>query len=321
MKQRYATFLGTGSFLPERILSNQDLEQRLDTSDAWIVSRTGIKERRLAGPKDNTITMGAQAAQRALEAAGCAPCEVDLIIVATATPEHLFPATACSIQALIGASNAAAFDVQAACSGFVYALSIADQFIKTGAHQKVLIIGTEVLSRVTNFEDRSTCILFGDGAGAVLLGVSDEPGVIATDLFSSGQEAQLLYANQWHNLADDETHPVIRMEGNKVFKLAVERLEALVVNSLAKVGMHSDQIDWLVPHQANIRIIEATARRLALPMSRVLCTLQAHGNTSAASIPLALDAGIRDGRIVRGQHLLLEAFGGGLTWGAAILRY
>ncbi|MES2213159.1 MAG: beta-ketoacyl-ACP synthase III [Pseudomonadota bacterium] len=315
----YARILGTGSYLPETVLTNQELEQKIDTTDEWIVQRTGIRSRHIASKTDTTASMGIMAAQRALEAAGCDAASIDLILVATATPDQIFPAVACRIQAALGAHKAAAFDLQAACSGFVYALSVADQFIKTGHYQRILVIGSETLSRITNWHDRGTCILFGDGAGAVVLGASAEPGIIDTQLFADGREGDTLYADNWHNCALEQ--PYIYMAGNRVFKLAVSALDDLVVGMCKKHHLTDANIDWIVPHQANIRILQATADRLGVSMDKVVCTLAEQGNTSAASIPLALDAAVRDGRIQRGHRLLLESFGGGLTWAAALIIY
>ena len=315
----FAKILGSGSYLPDTIVTNHQLEEKIDTTHDWIVQRTGIESRHIAGPNDTTASMGLIAAQRALAAAGCLAEEVGLILVATATPDQIFPAVACRIQAALGAPQAAAFDLQAACAGFVYALSVADQFIRTGHYQKVLVIGTETLSRITDWSDRGTCILFGDGAGAVLLGASDAPGIVDTQLFADGREGDTLYADSWHNCPGDQ--PYIHMAGNRVFKLAVAALDDLVVGMCKKHQLTDASLDWIVPHQANIRIIQATAERLGVSMDKVVCTVARHGNTSAASIPLALDVAIRDGRIQRGHRLLLESFGGGLTWAAALIIY
>lgn len=322
MTSRYSRLLGTGGYLPDNVLTNKQLADRVETSDEWIVERTGIRERRIAADHETASTMGASASLQALEAAGLVADDIDLIIVGTSTSERVFPSTACLVQEQIGNRNAAAFDVQAACSGFVFALSVADKFIRTGAARNALVIGSECCSRFIDWTDRSTCILFGDGAGAVVLGASDEPGILSTHLHSDGFFKDMLsIPNPGMDPQRKEESPFIKMQGNEVFKVAVNTLEDLVEETLRANGLERSEIDWLVPHQANIRIISATARKLKMPMERVVMTIESHGNTSAASIPLALNVAIRDGRIIRGQTVLMEAFGGGFAWGSALLRY
>ena len=316
---------GTGSYLPERVMTNAELEQLVDTSDAWIRERTGIEERRIAAPGQTTGDLAVEAGLRAIEAAEVDPKSVDMVIIGTSTPDSVFPSTACLIQQRLGvAPDAIAMDVAAACSGFVYALGVADRFIRTGGSKRALVIGSETFSRILNWEDRTTCVLFGDGAGAVLLEASDEEGIIGTHLHSDGVNADLLHvpwgvSQGYDRLLDNAG--MIRMRGNEVFKVAVRTLGRLVDETLDANGLARSDIDWVVPHQANIRIISATAKKLEIPMERVVLTVQKHGNTSAASIPLALDAAVRDGRIQRGELLLLEAFGAGFTWGSALVRY
>lgn len=316
---------GTGSYLPERVMTNAELEQLVDTSDAWIRERTGIEERRIAAPGQTTGDLAVEAGLRAIEAAEVDPKSVDMVIIGTSTPDSVFPSTACLIQQRLGvAPDAIAMDVAAACSGFVYALGVADRFIRTGGSKRALVIGSETFSRILNWEDRTTCVLFGDGAGAVLLEASDEEGIIGTHLHSDGVNADLLHvpwgvSQGYDRLLDNAG--MIRMRGNEVFKVAVRTLGRLIDETLDANGLARSDIDWVVPHQANIRIISATAKKLEIPMERVVLTVQKHGNTSAASIPLALDAAVRDGRIQRGELLLLEAFGAGFTWGSALVRY
>ncbi len=323
---QFASIAGTGSYLPEQVWTNHDLAQKVDTSDEWIRTRTGILERHIAAANETTCDLAEQAARRALQAAGCPATGIDLILVATTTPDKIFPSTACLLQQRLGCYGCAAFDLQAACSGFIYALSVADKFIRSGSHQRVLVVGAETFSRVIDWQDRATCVLFGDGAGAVLLEVSSQPGVRGVHLHADGRYAELLQVpggiSQGIHLPD-YAGPVgtTQMKGNEVFKLAVNTLQAMVGDILAANGLQQADIDWLVPHQANIRIIQAIAKRLQLPMEQVVTTIAQHGNTSAASIPLALDTAVRDGRIQRGQTLLLEAFGGGFTWGSALLTY
>lgn len=316
----YTKILGTGSYLPVQIRTNADLEKMVDTSDEWITTRTGIKERRIATEEDNVSTMGANAAQKALEMAGIAANEIDLIIVATTSSTHAFPSAACQIQQILGIKNCAAFDVAAACAGFTYALSISDQFIKTGMAKKALVIGSDVLSRVLDPNDRSTLILFGDAAGAIVVGGSPEPGILSTHLHADGNYGDLLtLRHQEHSKCSEPTY--VTMAGNEVFKIAVSELANVVGETLEKNALDKSKLDWLVPHQANLRIIQATAKKLAMPMDKVVITLDKHGNTSAASVPTAFDEAVRDGRIQRGQMVLLEAFGGGFTWGSALLRF
>ena len=325
---KYTRIVGTGSCLPPRRVSNQDMTALLaargiDTSDEWIVSRSGISARHFADDGVLSSDLGATAARQALDMAGLKPDDIDLIIVATSTPDFLggFPSTACVVQRKLGITNdCAALDVQAVCSGFVYAMSVADNFIRCGMHKRVLVIGSEVFSRILDFNDRTTCVLFGDGAGAVVLAASDEPGVLATRLHADGRHADILCvpgAVQGGAIAGSA---YLYMDGQAVFKLAVSVLEKVANEVLQIAGMEASQIDWLIPHQANIRIMQGTAKKLGLPMEKMVVTVDQHGNTSAASIPLALDVAMRDGRIKAGQHIMLEAVGGGFTWGAVLAR-
>ncbi len=317
----YARIAGTGSYLPARVLTNADLERMIDTSDAWIVERTGIRERHQAEEGELTSDLATRAAERALDAAGLDAAEVDLIVVATTTPDRVFPSTACIVQAKLGIGNGCpAFDVQAVCSGFVYALSVANNFIRAGQARRALVIGAETLSRITDWTDRGNCILWGDGAGAVVLEASETPGIIATHLHADGRYQDLLFVDGGVSLKKDG-ECYMRMSGNAVFKMAVNTLDAIVDDTLAANGLAKSDIDWLVPHQANIRIIQATARKLGMGMDHVVVTVDRHGNTSAASIPLAFDTAVRDGRIQRGETILMEAFGGGFTWGSVLLKY
>ncbi len=317
----FSRILGTGSYLPDRILTNADLEKLVETSDQWIVERTGIRERHIAAEGELTSDLATRAAQAALEAAGLAVDDIDLLLVATTTPDLVFPSTACIVQSKLGMTNGMpAFDLQAVCSGFVYALSVADQYIRTGAVRHVLVIGAETLSRITDWNDRSNCILWGDGAGAVVLGASGEPGIIATHIHADGRHKELLRTTTGASSGMNEP-ALMRMEGNPVFKMAVNTLDRIVDETLQANGLQKSDIDWLVPHQANIRIITATARKLGMSMDRVVTTVASHGNTSAASVPLAFDVAVRDGRIQRGQTVLMEAFGGGFTWGSALLKF
>ena len=317
----YSRILGTGSYLPERILTNADLEKLVDTNDQWIVERTGIRERHIAAEGEFTSDLATAAARAALDAAGLAIDEIDLLLVATTTPDLVFPSTACIVQSKLGMTNGRpAFDLQAVCSGFVYAMSVADQFIKTGAAKHVLVIGAETLSRITDWNDRGNCILWGDGAGAVVLGASAEPGIIATHIHADGRHKELLRTTTGASTGLHEP-ALMRMEGNAVFKMAVNTLDRIVDETLEANGLQKSDIDWLVPHQANIRIISATAKKLGMSMDHVVTTVAGHGNTSAASVPLAFDVAVRDGRIQRGQTVLMEAFGGGFTWGSALLKY
>lgn len=315
----YSRIAGTGSYLPEKILTNADLERMVDTTDEWIVARTGIRQRHIIAEGELTSDMALQAARRALQAAGIEAQQIDLIIVATTTPDRIFPSTACSVQDKLGISSCPAFDIQAVCSGFVYAVATADKFIKTGAAKCALVIGADCMSRLTDWTDRSNCILWGDGAGAVILTPSEEPGILSTHLHADGSYANLLHVPA--GLAQPDAISTIEMQGNSVFKIAVNTLDAIVDETLAANGLEKSDIDWLVPHQANIRILQSTAKKLGMSMDRVIVTVDRHGNTSAASIPLALDAGVRDGRIQRGEMLLMEAFGGGFTWGSVLAKY
>ena len=317
----YARISGTGSYLPERVLTNFDLEQMVDTSDEWIYSRTGIRERHIVGDRELTSDLATQAARQALSAASLEPEQIDLILVATTTPDRIFPSTACTVQQKLAIGNGgAAFDVQAVCSGFIYALATANNFIRAGQAQRALVIGAETMSRVTDWSDRTNCILWGDGAGAVVLEQSAAPGVISTHLHSDGSYSELLRI-QGGVSAGFDSACTIEMEGNAVFKIAVNTLDSIVDETLAANGMQKSDVDWLVPHQANIRIIQATAKKLGMSMDRVVATIEKHGNTSAASIPLALDYAVREGKIKNGETILMEAFGGGFTWGSALLRW
>jgi len=320
-----ARLIGTGSGLPQRVVTNAalvaDLAARdIETSDEWIVTRTGIHQRHLAEAGEGTTDLAERAARAALAAAGVAADSIDLIIVATSTPDQVFPSTACSVQARLGAPGAAAFDVQAACSGFVYALSLADALIRGGAHRRALVIGAEVYSRLLDWNDRGTCVLFGDGAGAVVLEAGTAPGIMACRMHADGARGDILSVAGRLNQGAADGDPFLRMDGKAVFKLAVDVLESSAREVLALADMDPSRIDWLIPHQANVRILAATAKRLGLPAERVVVTVDRHGNTSAASIPLALDAALVDGRVRAGQHLLLQGVGGGFTWGSVLLR-
>jgi 3-oxoacyl-[acyl-carrier-protein] synthase-3 len=315
----YSQIAGTGSFLPEKVLTNQDLERMMDTTDAWIRERTGIVKRHIVAANQGTVDLAEPAARAAIAAAGLEPGEIDLIVFATSTPDFTFPNGGVLLQQRLGCGGGAAFSIEAACSGFVYALSVADKFVKAGEARHALVVGAETMSRITDWTDRGTAVLFADGAGAVVLRAGEAPGILSTHLHADGSYKDLLYCGGGPaRRADPDT---IRMAGSEVFKVAVINLGKAVEEALAANGLDHSAVDWLVPHQANIRIIQATARRLDLPMEKVIVTVQDHGNTSAASIPLALDVGVRDGRIKRGDLLLLEAFGGGFTWGSALIRY
>ena len=316
-----AILAGTGSALPRTRVSNAQLAERVDTSDEWIVERTGIRFRHIAEPDETTATLGAAAAQEALKAAGLEPADIGLIIVATATPDNTFPASATKVQAILGAPDCIAFDVAAVCSGFLYAVSVADSMLRTGAAKHALVIGSETFSRILDWEDRTTCVLFGDGAGAVVLSakdVDDDRGILATRLHAEGKYCDMLYVDGGPSTTGTVGH--VRMQGREVFRHAVTNLASVLGEVMADVGLSADQIDWVVPHQANKRIIDATAKKLGLPPERVVLTVDQHANTSAASVPLALDLAVRDGRINRGDLVVLEAMGGGFTWGAAVLR-
>jgi 3-oxoacyl-[acyl-carrier-protein] synthase-3 len=320
----HARIAGTGSYLPERIMKNSEFEQRLDTTDSWIQERTGISERRIAAPDQGTCDLAEHAARAALDAAGWQASDLDLIIVGTTTPDRIYPSVACRLQARLGVGGFAAFDVQAVCTGFIYALGIAENFIRAGSAKRALVIGADTHSRLLDWNDRGTCILFGDGAGAVTLETCEEPGIFSTHLHADGKYESLLYVEGGTPRGDgqiSEGNAYTHMRGNEVFKVAVRTLMGIAEQTLAANGMDKSQVDWLIPHQANIRIIEATARKLGLDRDRVVITVDRHGNTSAASVPLALDTAVRDGRVKRGDVLLLEAFGGGFTWGSALVRY
>lgn len=322
----YSRIAGTGSFLPERVLTNHDLEKTMDTSDRWIRERTGIRERRIAADGETTVSLGEQACLRAIEAARVDPADIGLFIMGTTTPDLVFPSSACLMQKNLGLPDCAALDVNAACSGFMYALSIADKYIRCGDVDKALVCGSETLSRITNWNKRDTAVLFGDGAGAVVLEASNEPGVLSTHIHANGNHADLLttrvgVSRGFERLVDNDGRAEIVMKGNDVFKVAVRTLGRIVDETLEANQLQKSDLDWLIPHQANLRIIAATARKLDMSIDQVIITVDRHGNTSSASVPLALDEAVRDGRIRRGDMLLLEAFGGGFTWGSALVRY
>lgn len=318
--ETFSRILGTGSYLPEKILTNEELATIVETNDEWISKRVGVRQRHIIGESNDTTTsMAVEAGRRAIEAAGLTPDDIELIVVGTATPDYYFPSTACSVQKQLGIRNECpAFDVNAACSGFIYGLSIGDRYIKTGM-KNVLVIGSESLTQLVDWQDRSTCVLFGDGAGAVVLGASEESGVLKTILHAEGAQDMAIHAQ--NPIWDPGKVVHLNMKGNEVFKSAVTKLGDIVEETLGAAGMTKADVDWLIPHQANLRIIQAMAKRLDLPMEQVILTIEGHGNTSAASVPLALDHGIRTGKIERGQTLLLEAFGAGLSWGAALITY
>lgn len=320
---RYSKVIGTGGYLPEAVCTNEDISQRVDTSDSWIVERTGIKSRRIAAADESSASMAEIAARQAIAAAQIAADEIDLIIVATGSPDRVYPSTACLLQQRLGIKNCVAFDIQAACSGSIFGLSIADQYIKSGAAKKVLVVGSEVCSRLVDWTDRETCILFGDGAGAILLEVASEAGILSTHIHSDGEFEDLLYCPnpQAATEANKDEAGYIKMRGNEVFKIAVNTLGRIVDETLEANNMDKTDVDWLVPHQANIRIIAATAKKLKMSMDQVVVTLETQGNTSSASVLLAFNEAVRDGRIQRGQVVLLEAFGAGFTWGSALIRY
>ena len=324
--RRYARIIGTGSYLPPRRLTNNDLaaelaQRGLETSDEWIVERTGIRARHFAEPDVTSSDLALEASRKAIEAAGIEASDIDLIIVATSTPDMVFPSTAAILQHKLGISNGCpAFDVQAVCSGFVYALTVADSMIQTGAAKRVLVVGSEVFSRILDFNDRTTCVLFGDGAGAVVLEASDEPGILSTELHADGSHVGILCVPGNVSGGNVLGDPLLKMDGQAVFKLAVSVLDKAARSALEKAGLTDANIDWLIPHQANIRIMQSTARKLKLSMDKVVVTVDQHGNTSAASIPLALDHGVRSGQVKKGQTVLLEGVGGGFTWGAVLLK-
>ncbi len=320
----YSRIIGTGGYLPEKVMTNADLEKMVDTSDEWIRERTGIEERRIAAEGQTTCDLAEQASLQALEMADVTPQELDLILVATTTPDKIFPSTATLLQARLGNHGAPAFDLQAVCTGFVYALSVADQYIKTGMVKRALVVGAETLSRITNWEDRNTCVLFGDGAGAVVLEASEETGILSTHIHADGQYEELLHVPSGPSKVpqtDEIAERTMSMKGNEVFKIAVNTLSQIASETLNANQMEKTDLDWLVPHQANSRIIKATARKLRLGDDQTVMTVSKHANTSSASIPLALNEAVRDGRIQKNQVVLLEAFGGGFTWGSALLRF
>jgi len=321
----YSRIAGTGSYLPDRVLTNADLEQMVDTTDEWILSRTGIRERRIAAEDQVTSDLAFEAAQRAMEAAGVGPEDIDFLAVGTTTPDLIFPSTAVLLQKRLGLPHVGAMDVNAACTGFIYALSIADKWVRVGDARRALVIGAECLSRMIDWEERSTCVLFGDGAGAVVLEAAEAPGILSTHLHANGDHVELLRTRAGVSTGFDLDQPnggvAIEMKGNEVFKVAVRTLGRIVDETLEANDLKKSDLDWLVPHQANHRIISATASKLDMPMDRVVVTVDRHGNTSAASVPLALDEAVRDGRIQRGDRVLMEAFGGGFTWGSALVQY
>lgn len=320
----YSRIAGTGGYIPEKVLTNDELARMVDTSDSWIQERTGIRKRHIAGENESCCDLAERASRQAILAAGLQPEEIDLIVLATSTPDRVFPSTACLLQDRLGIHGCGAFDVAAACTGFVYALGVADKFVRTGSAKRALVVGAELFSRIIDWTDRATCVLFGDGAGAVVLEASEEPGILSTHLHADGVYEGLLgvpwgVGQGYESLSDENRWT--EMKGNEVFKVAVRTLGRIVDETLAANDMEKGEVDWVIPHQANRRIIEATAKKLQMPMSRVVMTVAEHGNTSAASVPLALDVAVRDGRIQRGEVLLMEAFGGGFTWGSALAVY
>jgi 3-oxoacyl-[acyl-carrier-protein] synthase-3 len=321
----YSRIVGTGHFAPEKVVTNADMEQMVDTTDEWIRSRSGIEQRHIAYEDQTTTDLAEQACIAAMEAAQVGPEDIDFIVVGTTTPDLVFPNVGCILQERLGIHGCAAFSLEAACSGFIYALSIADKFVSSGQAKCALVVGAETLSRITDWTDRSTCVLFGDGAGAVVLKPSEEAGIISTHLRADGRYKDLLTAKSGVSIQPpgDALRDGfnVRMSGNEIFKVAVKSLESIVDETLALNDLDRSELDWLIPHQANIRIIQATAKRLKMPMEKVVLTVQKYGNTSAASVPMALDVAVRDGRVQKGQLLLLEAFGGGLTWGSALVRF
>ncbi len=317
----HTRIIGTGSYLPEKILTNSDLAGLVDTSDEWIQQRTGIRQRHIAADNETTSDLALKASQRALEMAGITPDKLDLIIVATTTPDMVFPSTACLLQAKLGVKGMPAFDLQAVCSGFVYALATADQFMRSGQYEHILVVGAEIYSRILDWQDRGTCVLFGDGAGAVVLKRSTEPGILAARLHADGSHAGILSVPGSVCGGKVSGRPLLQMDGTAVFKFAVKVLEEVALETLTTAGLQTSDIDWLIPHQANIRIIHATAKKLGLSMEKVITTVDRHANTSAASVPLALDEAVRDGRIKPGQHVMLEGVGGGFTWGAVLIKW
>lgn len=320
----FARITGTGGYLPENVVTNLDLEKIVDTTDQWIRERTGIEQRHIAVEGETTVDLAEEASRRAIEAAGINAQDIDLIILATSTPDKIFPSSACILQARLDIHGCPAFDIQAVCTGFVYALTVAEKFIKSGTSKKALVVGAEIFSRILNWEDRATCVLFGDGAGAVILEASEETGILSTHIHADGKYENLLRVPYGIGDGYDQVKAgkaYVEMKGNEVFKMAVNTLGRIVDETLAANNMVKSDIDWLVPHQANTRIISATAKKLKMPMDRVVVTVRTHGNTSAASVPLALDVAVRDGRIKKNELLLLEAFGGGFTWGSVLVRF
>jgi len=317
----YSKIIATGSYLPEKILTNKDLEKTVDTSHEWIVERSGINQRHIAAQDELASDLATRAAQRAIETAGLSPSEIDLLIVATTTPDMVFPSTACIVQSKLGISGSPAFDVQAVCCGFVYALNIADLFIKSGQASNALVIGAEVYSRILDWNDRTTCVLFGDGAGAVVLSSSEEPGILKTKLHADGSFRDKLCVPGWVNAGEISGSPMVTMDGGAVFKFAVKVFEQTARELLDEANLSIDDVDWFIPHQANIRIMESTAKKLKLPREKLIATVDHHGNTSAASIPLALDEAVQTGKVTRGDLLLFEGVGGGFTWGGALVKY
>jgi len=321
---KYSRIVGTGGYLPAKVVTNAELEQTVNTSDAWIRERTGVEQRHIAAPDETTCDLAEAAARLAIAAADLKPMHIDLIVLATTTPDHVFPSVATQLQDRLGNYGCPAFDVQAVCTGFVYALAIADKFIRTASARRALVVGAETFSRILDWTDRTTCILFGDGAGAVVVEAADEPGIIASHLHADGRYKELLWVPAGVSRGYDrmrENTAYVEMRGNEVFKMAVRTLGRIVNETLKANHLSPGDVDWLIPHQANARIIAATANKLGIPMDHVIMTVAQHGNTSAASVPLALDVGVRDGRIKRGDIVLLEAFGGGFTWGSVLLKY
>jgi 3-oxoacyl-[acyl-carrier-protein] synthase III len=317
----HSRIVGTGSYLPSKVLTNRDLERLVDTSDEWIYTRTGIRQRHIAAEKESASDLALAASRKAIEAAGIQPRDVDLIVVATTTPDMVFPSTACILQAKLGIRNGPAFDMQAVCSGFVYGLAAADQFMRSGQYGHALVVGAEVYSRILDWKDRSTCVLFGDGAGAVVLKRVRTPGILSSHLHADGSHADMLCVPGTVRGGEISGEPLLKMEGNAVFRFAVKVLEEVASEALRANHLEKKDLDWLIPHQANIRIIQATAKKLGLSMEKVVTTVERHANTSAASIPLALDEAARDGRIRSGQHVLLAGVGGGFTWGSVLIKW
>jgi 3-oxoacyl-[acyl-carrier-protein] synthase-3 len=315
----FSKIIGVGSYLPKKVLTNKDLEKSLDTTDEWITSRTGIKQRHIVSPGQQTSDLAFEAARKAISNSNINTDEIDLIIVATTTPDKIFPSTACNVQTKLGIKNCPAFDIQAVCSGFIYALSVADKFIKTKSAKNILVIGADSMSKITDYTDRSNAILWGDGAGAVVLSSSDQQGILSTHIHADGKYEELLHVPKRN--VENKVKQTIEMQGSQVFKIAVNTLDKIVDETLIANQLKKEDIDWVVPHQANFRILEATAKKLEMGMDKVIVTIDRHGNTSAASIPLALDDGIQSGKIKPGHLLLMEAFGGGFTWGSALIRY